>query len=67
MEGMATCVSQGYQTQDLARISVSSLDMESHVFKGIPKAKAKSIASCGHRGSSGQIFRIKTSEASVCL
>ena len=56
VEGMTVWCNQGDQPLGLARISASSLDMESHVFKWTPKPKAKSRVSGNHDATSDQMF-----------
>ena len=56
VEGMTVWCNQGDQPLGLARISASSLDMESHVFKRTPKPKAKSRVRGNHDATSDQMF-----------
>ena len=56
VEGMTVWCNQGDQPPGLARISASSLDMESHVFKWTLKPKAKSRVSGNHDATSDQMF-----------
>ena len=56
VEGMTVWCHQGDQPLGLARVSVSSLDVEFHVFKWTPKPKAKSRVNGSHDATSEQMF-----------